>query len=41
LAAALAATPGIVEHGIFLGSTVERIVIAGTDGLREAVNKAF
>ena len=41
LAAALAATPGIVEHGIFLGSTVERVVIAGTDGLREAVNEAF
>jgi ribose 5-phosphate isomerase A len=41
LAAALAATPGIVEHGIFLGSTVERVVIAGTDGLREAVNQAF
>jgi ribose 5-phosphate isomerase A len=41
LAAALAATPGIVEHGIFLGSTVERVVIAGTDGLREAVNETF
>jgi len=38
LANALANTPGIVEHGIFPGSMVERIVIAGLDGVRELVN---
>ncbi|MCC5951708.1 MAG: ribose-5-phosphate isomerase RpiA [Acidimicrobiia bacterium] len=32
LAASLAAVPGIVEHGIFLGSTVERVIVAGADG---------
>jgi ribose 5-phosphate isomerase A len=32
LAAALAAIPGIVEHGIFPGSMVERVVVAGADG---------
>jgi len=37
LAAALSAVPGIVEHGIFLSSMVERVVIAGTDGTREVV----
>jgi ribose 5-phosphate isomerase A len=35
---ALAKTPGIVEHGIFPGSMVERVVIAGLDGVRELVN---
>lgn len=34
---ALAKTPGIVEHGIFPGSMVERVVIAGLDGVRELV----
>ena len=38
LAAQLSATPGIVEHGIFPGSMVERVVVAGTDGVRELVN---
>lgn len=38
LAVALAATPGIVEHGIFPGPMVERVVIAGLDGVRELVN---
>lgn len=38
LAAALSATPGIVEHGIFPGAMVERVVIAGLDGVRELVN---
>lgn len=38
LAAALSAIPGIVEHGIFVGSMVERVVVAGTDGVRELVN---
>jgi ribose 5-phosphate isomerase A len=37
LAAELAAVPGIVEHGIFLGALVERVVVAGTDGVRELV----
>ena len=32
LAAALAGIPGIVEHGIFAGTMVERVVIAGADG---------
>ena len=38
LGIALATTPGIVEHGIFPGSMVERVVIAGLDGVRELVN---
>lgn len=37
LAAALDAIPGIVEHGIFLAPLVERIVIAGSAGVREQV----
>jgi len=32
LAAALAGTPGIVEHGIFPGTMVARVVVAGADG---------
>ena len=32
LAAALAGIPGIVEHGIFPGTMVARVVIAGADG---------
>lgn len=40
MAAALAAVPGIVEHGIFPGAMVERVVIAGLDGVRELVNDA-
>lgn len=32
LAAKLAAVPGVVEHGIFAGTLVERVVIAGDDG---------
>lgn len=39
LAAALAATPGIVEHGIFPGSMVERVVVGGLNGVRELVNE--
>lgn len=38
LAAQLSATPGIVEHGIFPGSMVERVIVAGVDGVRELVN---
>ena len=38
LATALSAVPGIVEHGIFPGSLVERVVVAGTAGVRELVN---
>lgn len=32
LAAALAAIPGLIEHGIFPGWMVERVVVAGGDG---------
>jgi ribose 5-phosphate isomerase A len=35
LAAELAAIPGLVEHGIFPGSMVERVVVAGAAGTRE------
>jgi ribose 5-phosphate isomerase A len=41
LSTALAAVPGLVEHGIFPGSMVERVVIAAADGaerVRELVN---
>jgi len=38
LAALLAAVPGLVEHGIFPGSMVERVVVAGAGGVRELVN---
>jgi ribose 5-phosphate isomerase A len=38
LAAELAAVPGIVEHGIFPGAMVERVIVAGGDGrVRELV----
>ena len=37
LAAQLAAIPGVVEHGIFLASMVERVIVAGGDGVRELV----
>lgn len=39
LAARLSAVPGIVEHGIFPGAMVERVVVAGTDATRELVNQ--
>lgn len=35
LAGALAAIPGVVEHGIFLAATVGRVIVAGTEGVRE------
>ncbi|WP_334143433.1 ribose-5-phosphate isomerase RpiA [Rhabdothermincola sp.] len=38
LAARLDAIPGVVEHGIFLGEMVERVVVAGDGGIRELVN---
>ena len=38
LATALKAIPGIVEHGIFLGELVERVVVAGAAGVHELVN---
>jgi len=38
LATALESIPGIVEHGIFRAPLVERVVIAGIDGVRELVN---
>lgn len=34
LAAALAAVPGIVEHGIFLGTTVDDVFVADVAGVR-------
>lgn len=38
LAARLDATPGVVDHGIFLADMVERVVVAGADGaVREIV----
>jgi ribose 5-phosphate isomerase A len=37
LATALEAIPGVVEHGIFLADMVERVVVAGADGVRELV----
>ena len=38
LARDLEQIPGIVEHGLFLADMVERVVVAGTDGVRELVN---
>ncbi len=38
LAARLEAIPGLMEHGLFLGDQVERVLVAGTDGVREIVN---
>lgn len=38
LGRALSLTPGIVEHGIFPGSMVERVVVAGATGVHELVN---
>ena len=35
LAARLAAIPGLVEHGIFLGDMLERVVVASADGVSE------
>lgn len=40
LATALSAVPGIVEHGIFPHTMVERVVVAGADGVRELVRPA-
>jgi ribose 5-phosphate isomerase A len=37
LARKLAAVPGLVEHGIFPAEMVERVVVAGSDGVREIV----
>lgn len=34
LAAALAAIPGVVEHGLFLGTTVHDVFVAGAGGTR-------
>jgi ribose 5-phosphate isomerase A len=39
LAAALVAIPGVVDHGIFPASMVERVVVAGTGGVRELVRE--
>jgi ribose 5-phosphate isomerase A len=38
LGTALSAIPGLVEHGLFPGAMVERVVVAGADGVSELVN---
>jgi ribose 5-phosphate isomerase A len=38
LAAALSAVPGIVEHGIFPGAMVERVIVASAAGTRELLH---
>ncbi len=40
LAGRLAAVPGIVEHGLFLSSMVERVVVGSATGVRELVRPA-
>ncbi|MBX7160284.1 MAG: ribose-5-phosphate isomerase RpiA [Acidimicrobiia bacterium] len=35
LGTSLSAIAGVVEHGLFYGDTVERVVVAGTSGIRE------
>ena len=40
LAASLAALPGVLEHGLFLGDTVERVVVAGAGGVTELERQA-
>jgi ribose 5-phosphate isomerase A len=40
LATQLSAIPGVVEHGIFPGAMVERVVVAGADGVRELTHPA-
>ena len=37
LAARLSTLPGLVEHGIFLGDMVERVVVASSEGVSERV----
>jgi ribose 5-phosphate isomerase A len=37
LARRLAAIPGLVDHGLFLAEMVERVVVAGADGVRELI----
>jgi len=37
LASRLAALPGLVAHGLFPSAMVERVVVAGTDGVRELI----
>jgi ribose 5-phosphate isomerase A len=37
LAAQLDAIPGLVEHGLFPATMVERVVVGGSDGVRELV----
>lgn len=37
LAARLAAIPGVVEHGLFPCEMVERVIVAGTEGVRELI----
>lgn len=37
LAARLAAVPGLVAHGLFPCEMVERVIVAGTEGVRELI----
>ena len=37
LGALLDAVPGLVAHGLFPASMVDRVVVAGADGVRELV----
>jgi len=39
LARDLDAVPGLVDHGLFLGAWVERVVVAGPDGVREPARR--
>ena len=38
IAARLAVIPGLVEHGLFLGETVERVIVADGSGVRELLH---
>jgi ribose 5-phosphate isomerase A len=40
LAMRLSEIPGLVEHGIFPAAMVERVIVAGGDGVREVVRAA-
>ncbi len=37
LAGRLVAIPGLIEHGLFLAAGVERVIVAGAEGVRELV----
>ena len=39
LASQLESIPGLVEHGLFLSAWVERVIVAGQEGIRELVRE--